>query len=183
MIKCDDTHTYTVDGQEYPSVTQILKDCGLIDITWYTDETAQRGTFVHECLQLIDQGTPSVLLDYGEDIGGYINAYLQFKKDALYKILQIEKPLYSSEYGFAGTPDRICELNGKYSIIDIKTGQKQDWHRLQLSGYKLLLGESKPLLYGLYLKNTGKYKLEPYKDSEYRNVFYSALTVYNWKHK
>jgi len=174
-------HEYSCEGKVYPSVTQILKDCGIIDITWYTDETAQRGTFVHDCLKLIDQGTPAVLLEYGEDIEGYINAYLQFKKDAQYKIEAIEEPLCSQEYGFAGTPDRICELNGKSCILDIKTGQKQEWHGAQLSAYKMLHGDDQGVLRGLYLNKDGKYRLESFKDSEYRNLFLSALTIYQWK--
>ena len=55
-------HVYTVAGVERPSVTQILKDAGLIDTTWYTDEARQRGRAVHLAAQFLDEddliGTP-----------------------------------------------------------------------------------------------------------------------------
>ena len=184
MISCNEkTHEYECNGKKYPGVTQILKDCGLIDITWYTQETAMKGTYVHECLKLLDENVPLVMLDIGSDIEGYIDAYLQFKKDTDYKILQIERPYIDKDLRFAGTPDRICAINGADCILDIKTGTKQEWHGLQLSGYKFLLGEGSFLLRALYLNNNGKYKLESYKDLEYRNIFISALSIYHWKNK
>jgi hypothetical protein len=184
MITCDEkTHEYGCNGKKYPGVTHILQNCGLIDITWYTEETAMRGTYIHECLKLIDENVPLIMLDIGPDIAGYINAYLQFKKNTDYKILQGEKPYISEDYKFGGTLDRICTINGAQCILDIKTGQKQEWHGLQLSGYKLLVGEGSFLLRVLYLNNKGKYRLESYKDSEYRNIFISALSIYHWKNR
>jgi len=184
MIEFDEAkHEYSKDGIIYPHMTQILQDVGLIDITWYTEESSMRGRYIHDCLRLLDENVPLVMLDIGPDIEGYINAYLKFKKENDYKIIESETHHINETMRFAGTPDRVCRVNGKDAIIDIKTGTKCDWHGIQLSGYKLLLGESKLLLYGLYLKDTGKYTLQPYKDADYRNVFYAALTVYGWKHK
>jgi len=33
---------YMKDGIVYPSVTQILIDCGIIDTRWFTKESAER---------------------------------------------------------------------------------------------------------------------------------------------
>jgi hypothetical protein len=177
------THEYECEGKVYPSVTQILQDCGLIDISWYTEESAMRGTYVHECLKLMDENVPLVMLDTGPDIKGYIDAYLHFKHDTDYKVLQIEKPYIDKNLRLAGTPDRICTINGTDCILDIKTGQKQEWHGLQLRGYKLLVGEGSFLLRAIYLNINGKYRLESYKDSDYRNIFMCALSLYHWKNK
>ena len=184
MIEFDEAkHEYSKGGTIYPSVTTILQDVGLVDITYFTEESAMRGTYVHDCLKLLDENVPLVMMDIGEDIEGYINAYLKFKKENDYKIIESETHHINETMRFAGTPDRVCTLNGKDAIIDIKTGAKCDWHCIQLSGYKLLVNDAKLLLYGLYLKDTGIYRLEPYKDADYRNVFYAALTVYGFKHK
>ena len=50
-----DTHQYWVGGEKVLSVTQILKTCGLIDDTWYTEKGRQRGQAVHLATQLYDE--------------------------------------------------------------------------------------------------------------------------------
>jgi len=78
--------------------------------------------------------------------------------------------------------ERTGILNDFQVIIDIKTGVKQKWHGAQLSGYKALIN-SEYKLFGLYLHKDGKYRLESYKDSEYRNIFMCALSIYTWKRR
>jgi len=175
-------HEYFVEGKSYPSVTTILKDVGLIDTSWFTEGSAQRGTYIHEVLALIDNNTPLMMLDIPADIEGYVDAYLRFKNDVDFKIHTIEKHCVNKELQFAGTPDRTGILNDFKAIIDIKTGVKQKWHGAQLSGYKALInGEHR--LRGLYLHKDGKYRLESYKDSEYRNIFMCTLSIYHWKNR
>lgn len=184
MIELNEkTHEYDFNGKKYAGVTRILQECGLIDITYFTEETAMRGTYVHECLKMLDKNVPLLMLDIGPDIEGYINAYRQFKKENDYKVIEIEKSYVNKDFGFAGTLDRICTINGSDCVLDIKTGTKQPWHGVQLSGYKLLTGEGSFLLRALYLSNNGKYRLESYKDSDYRNIFMCALNLHNWKNK
>jgi len=180
LIKLNENHEYVEDGKSYPSVTQILKRCGLIDTTWFSNESAQRGTYIHEVLALIDGNTPLMVIDIPVDIEGYVDAYLKFKKEVDFKIQDIEKHHINKEMGFAGTPDRTGNLNGSEVIIDIKTGVKQKWHGVQLSGYKVLIDGNR-LLYGLYLGKNGKYKLEQYNDRDYRNIFMCALSLEKWK--
>ena len=185
MIEVNEDHEYVEDNKIYISVHEILTDCGLIDIQWYTEETAQRGTDIHKMTKEIDGGgDPELIkLDYPEEYEGYIDAYLEFKQENDYQIIAIEKPYINKDLRFAGTPDRICKINNLPCILDIKTGSKCDWHGIQLSGYKMLLNDTESHLRALYLKENGKYKLEPYKDSDYRKVFTWALNIFHWKHK
>ena len=49
------THQYRLDGERVPSVTQVLSVCGLIDDTWYTEESRQRGQAIHLATKLLDE--------------------------------------------------------------------------------------------------------------------------------
>ena len=48
-------HSYHVNGVRLPSVTEILKDVGLIDTTFFAPEHAERGTRVHEATVFWDE--------------------------------------------------------------------------------------------------------------------------------
>ena len=46
-------------------------------------------------------------------------------------------PVFSEKYGYAGTIDYVCTIDGKTYIVDFKTS-KQVWpeYELQVSAYK-----------------------------------------------
>lgn len=181
-----DTHTYTdEEGLVLPSVTQVLKDVGIIDSSKYTEGSAEWGTEIHGCLQRIDEGLEQSELYIGTDVYPYVAAHEQFKHDTGFKVTGVEVIYGSEGYRFAGMIDRIGVLNGKDCIIDIKTGGKENWHSLQLAGYELLLQDpihySYVKRYALHLKNTGKYSLIEYKDRTDKHHFLCALDVHHWK--
>ena len=62
--------------------------------------------------------------------------------------------LIDSKYGFAGTPDLICNIDGKLWIIDFKTGGNYKTHNLQCRMYALLyeaiFGKKVDVIAGMY---------------------------------
>ena len=66
--------------------------------------------------------------------------------------------LITPVFGFAGTPDLICKINGKTWLIDFKTGGHYKTHILQCRMYALLyeemFGETIDCIAGLYTKST-----------------------------
>ena len=84
VVQFDESaHVYTVARVQRPSVTQILKDAGLIDTTWYTDEARERGRAVHLATQFLDEDDldwDTVLPQYG----GYLAAWERFKRVLLH---------------------------------------------------------------------------------------------------
>jgi hypothetical protein len=106
-------HLYTVAGVERPSVTQILKDAGLIDTTWYTDEARERGRAVHFATQFLDEDDldwDTVLPQYR----GYVAAWERFKAESHFIIsrdsdgkLLIEYLLFQPVSGYCGMLDRV----------------------------------------------------------------------------
>jgi hypothetical protein len=122
---------------------------------------------VHRACTLYDQGVlDTATLD--PEIEGYYAAWLAFLSDTGAEILGMEYIIGDEVLGYAGRVDRKIKLPNliPLMILDIKTGAPADWHKYQVAGYargdKYMDGEEWVNLTAgtLYLKKTGKYKLE-----------------------
>jgi RecB family exonuclease len=175
------THTYLVNGERYISVTQLLKEVGIIETRWFPPGSAERGQEIHKITESIDRGS---VIPHSVENGphnAYISAYRQFLMETSVKIRDIEKIVVHCPFKYAGTIDRLAIIDNENTIIDIKSGQVQDWHGIQLAAYNLALGSEDQKLYGLYLRKTGKYYLKEYNAKHYAEIFLTALKVFRWK--
>ena len=178
-IKLNEHHEYEVDGIKRPAVTNILKAVGFIDTTWYTMDGATRGKYVHLACHLDDIGE----LDEAEldpVLLPYLEAYRLFKNEQGYQVIESEVYHYNPTYGYCGTPDKDGLLNGKPTIIDLKTGKFQDWTALQLALYAMFYESPRDRL-GVELKDNGTYILHPFKDRKDYNTALSAVHCYMWQ--
>lgn len=117
LIFFDDTHTYTVDGEEFPSVSEISRFASREvygEVSQFNlDNACSRGSAVHKATEILDK--------YGkcecdEDIAPYIQAYVQFRKDfGIKDYAHIEKALAHEELKYAGTIDRIYTIDDKFA--------------------------------------------------------------------
>lgn len=183
------THTYTLDGRQIPSVSEIIRfahrevyedpNPTLMDIA------ADRGTRVHRACQELDE---SGTTEADEDIAGYINAYIKFREEHEVHWSGIEEMIHGDTAGgeFAGTLDRWGTLDGKKVILDIKTSSKimkkhQLLYAMQMTAYWLGLmcypTELPDELVILHLKSDGTYKLI-YVDKKVEE-FYACLLLHN----
>lgn len=106
------------------------------------------------------------------------------------KVIANEVLVRNKDQKYAGTIDLICELNGKLTLIDFKTGQYL-WpeHELQLSGYKhgapieleidLASAELATLQIG-YRRNKSGYKLTEIEDKF--DLFLAAQKIWANEH-
>ena len=123
------THTYTLDGVVIPSVTEICAPitCGKYPPVGVVQQAAARGTRVHELCALYDM---DALPDEIEaELVGYVKAWAAFCRDYKPVWRHIELPLYGSPatgLPFAGTLDRIGEIDGRTLVVDIKTTASLD---------------------------------------------------------
>ena len=169
------THTYTVNGTEYPSVTQIIRFLSYDQSKCADQQMAliarERGTEVHEAAALYDY-SGDIAEDLSADAAPYLSAYIQFCRDYKPKWNYIEHVLGANRdgipYGYCGTLDRAGFIDGKFCILDIKTSYKVNIPSLsaQLAAYNNLLKfhhtelyKEDTDLYGLQLMRTGKYRL------------------------
>ncbi len=179
----EETHEYTYTSRIVPSVTTILKGCGIIDDTYYTAEGTSRGKRVHQAIEMYEGGLLRMEA-VKQDIYAYMEAYIKFRRDlgSRLEVLMVEIPVINSEFFYAGTPDQVVKIDGELCIIDPKTGPAAIWHKLQLAAYGGLHPKVKKF-YTLHLKPNGKYSLvEVALDFRKEfNSFLACLSVYNWK--
>jgi hypothetical protein len=183
MIQLDrETHKYSPN---LPSVTQILKSVGIIDDSFYTEEGRERGKLVHLACEYYDQG------DLDEEsldpqIKGYVDAYKNFRALTKWEFEWIEIPLSDKAHLYAGTPDRVL-LSRPRRLVDLKSGEFQRSHPIQLAAYVAALGDPFSYSrYGLYLKNDGNFSIREFPKAEFMadlSIFNSALNLYYWKEK
>lgn len=174
-----ETHVYSRDGVRVPGVTDVMVASGLIDTRgpWFTAWHRQRGEYVHEATALDDRG------ELDEDtldpaILPYVLGWREFLKTTGSEILDIERVVENTVYPYAGKLDRLVMLGGRRFVLDIKTGQPERWHGVQLAGYAGCF-DAPPLRMGVYLDGDGDgdFHLKQYSDSHDWNVFLAALTI------
>jgi hypothetical protein len=117
LIFYDDEHIYTVDGEEFPSVSEISRFASREvygEVSQFNlDNACSRGSAVHKATEILDK--------YGkcecdEDIEPYVRAYVQFRKDfGIKDYAHIEKALAHEELKYAGTIDRIYNIDEKFA--------------------------------------------------------------------
>lgn len=156
------TQKYTDhNGVEVPGVTTILGvlskpalyrwyyNCGKdgIDPFKAKDTAADIGTIAHYLVECDIKGVKP-------DLSGYVpknvdtarvalGAFQEWRKSNDFKVIALEKPYVSNILGFGGCIDIYAELNGKKSLIDIKTSSGvYPEMRVQLAAYKNLMLEN-----------------------------------------
>lgn len=184
----EDTHEYLVDGESFPSVTEILAPLhrSYSSVNPSVLEYARnRGKAVHEALELYDLCGE---LEVTSEIEGYARAYLEWCDIYRPKWTEVEQIVYSISYGYAGTLDRAGFLNGgEFAIVDIKTSQPSKEALVsvccQTAAYEIAHHEHSPQpinkRYGLFLKQDGTYRLVDADEYEKRYKF----SGYNVFHK
>jgi len=150
-------------------------------------QAAEKGKRIHTMFQTIidldDQETFLKHCDkddklYAEPIFDFINEY-KFEHQFGERIVR------SFKFGYAGTCDEGGLVNGKLSILDLKTGKNTyPEHRLQLEAYKEALieeGFKVKKTYILHVPGDGTFTLEETKDDF--TVFLHLKKVYEWTKK
>ena len=181
------SHAYKVNGVAVPSVTQILADVRLIDLSMvpqvFFARACEFGGVVHQATDYSDRG----ILDENsidKEVLSNVKAWRAFISDHDVKIFEVEKRVYSKKFKFAGTLDRVGLVGGELCIIDIKTGVKQRAYACQTAAYALayteMTGEKIRDRYCVYLLENS-YKVDKHTDRLDENMFLNALSLYNYK--
>lgn len=186
----EDLHKYTdANGLTIPSVTQIMKTAGLVNLDWIPTEILEQkadlGKKVHSATELYDAGD----LDMSElhpTLKAYLNGWIKFRKDFNFDPTEIEMQLLHTVYRFAGRIDRVGFIsNNDLTLLDIKSGTKQKTHAIQTAGYELLYNQNKKgkelikRRFVVYLSPDG-YEVEEHKNKNDKNVFLAALSITNY---
>lgn len=145
------------NGNYFPSATTLLeaypKPAQLImwmkEVGSKADEirdaAGKRGSSVHQLTEDYDQGIECTLLDeygkpkYSLEEWAMFERYVEFSVNHKPEHHLIEQTFISSSLGFAGTIDRVCTIDGKTYVLDIKTSNGiYNSYWLQLAAYREL---------------------------------------------
>ena len=161
----EDSHVYLVEGKIVLSVTQILstifpnKYKGIPE--FILKNKAIYGSKIHETIEMYEINkqvmqedeayTIAIMdLDYIQDAS--FNQYLKIKKEHQIQVIDQEQIINYKDI-YAGRYDMSATVNGKYSLIDIKTTAELDLEYLswQLSLYDYPNKKRHDKLFALWL--------------------------------
>lgn len=120
----EEKHTYTVDGKPVPSVTELVAPLGadfddMDELTELAvDSAAERGTTMHAYIAHRLRGGAAEDFELPDQYADYAESVELFLSEHTITPWLIEYPLGCEEY--AGTPDLICDFDGKSAILDYK---------------------------------------------------------------
>ena len=170
VIFDDVAHAYTVDGVGVPSVTELVSPLG-VDFDDLDEQAelaveaaADRGTTMHAYIAHRLQGGAEDEFELQGSYGVYADAVELFLAEHEITPLLVETPLGCE--GFAGTPDLVCEFDGKIAVVDYKFVSTVAKSKVgaQLGGYLSLCeanGVFPEALYAVQFLSSGEYRLYP----------------------
>lgn len=110
----------------------------------FAGSAADMGTYVHNWIEEFVNGeNPD--MPTNERLQRVINDFLEWWNNTNVEVIHAERMLCSPKYMLAGTPDLVCKVDGKMTIMDWKTGSGiyPDMF-LQLAAYALMWEEEFP---------------------------------------
>ena len=155
--KVDGFRFYDIDGKAYPSVTSVLgikkkaelqgwrEKIGKNVANWEMGRAARRGKATHLLVEEYLKGkTPSERGVLPLGLFKLLRPYI----DQIDNIHLLETIMYSPKLTIAGQVDCVAEYNGKLSVIDFKTANKErqeswiDNYFLQTTAYAQMYEET-----------------------------------------
>jgi len=194
------------DGVRVPGVTTVLSilnkpalvkwanNLGLqgIDSSKYRDEMADIGTLAHKMILDYFNNAETDTADYSEsqiDLSeNCLLSFWEWAKGHKIEVIMAEAQLVSSGYGYGGTIDCFCKLDGVPTLLDFKTG-KAIYPEMfyQLAAYKELLVESLDVVDSCRILRIGRDENEGFEErlvtdtSKHFEIFKHCLAIYNLK--
>ena len=156
-MRVDGHRFYNINGTNYPSVTTVLgirkteqlkewrQKIGEDVAKWEMGRAARRGKSFHTLVEQYIKGeTPSIRDVLPLGLFKLLKPYI----DQIDNIHLLEAIMYSKKLTVAGQVDCVAEYNGKLSVIDFKTANKErqeDWidnYFLQTTAYAHMYEET-----------------------------------------
>lgn len=178
-----DVSQYEIDGDRFPSVTEVLGAVNLCDLSAIPlenlENASRRGQLVHSWIELEAGGHLGPGAEPDEELEPYVHGFRRFVEETGFEIEDQELVVVSRTHRYAGTLDLVGtygkgKLRGRRGIVDLKAAaQIMPWTRLQVMGYGLALEEMEEFAGGGYheldraslqLRADGAYRLQPYPD-------------------
>ena len=192
------------DGTKIPGVTTVLgilnkpalviwaNQLGLqgIDSSKYRDEMADIGTLAHQMIlnyfQKIDTDTSEYSKSQIDLAENCMLSFWEWEKGHKIEVILAEVQLISKEYGYGGTIDCFCKLDGQPTLLDFKTGKAiYPEFFYQLAAYEQLLAEAGHLIEVTRILRIGRDADEGFEErligdtTKHFELFKHCLAIYN----
>lgn len=204
------THTryYKTDGTLVPGVTTVIgvlakpalvpwaNKLGLngIEVKDYVDVLANIGSIGHDMICCHNRGVkfnpdghPADLIDKAENC---FLSYLAWEKQHKVEPISCEAELVSEKYGYGGTVDMWCRVDGVPTILDYKTGKAiYSEHIYQVAAYRQLVEENGGKPEAVRILQIGRDETEGFSEkvvgdtSREWEVFEHCLAIYRLQKK
>jgi len=192
------------NGTKIPGVTTVLgilnkpalviwaNRLGLqgIDSTKYRDEMADIGTLAHQMIVDYFKGEKTDTSDYSKtqiDLAeNCLLSFWEWERGHKIEVIMAEAQLVSTDYGYGGTIDCFCKLDGQPTLLDFKTG-KAIYPEMfyQLAAYEQLLAEAGKLIEVTRILRIGRDADEGFEErsvgklDKHFEIFKHCLAIYN----
>jgi hypothetical protein len=184
-LTCDRSRPrhYSDGERQYFSVSQVISVLLGRDGLDHETPAMVRGTDLHTIFAL-ESGAYAGLCarpNVPEEYAHHYRAFRDWLTRTMPSILAIEQPSRHARLPYAGTPDLILKIGGVVYVLDLKTGQEQPWHRIQVMAYSRLMGYRgiRPAL--LYVHEGGAKMVQPKPTRADWAAFVSALNILVWR--
>lgn len=173
----------------YPSVTTVLGKLKS-GLEFVDDETLrfarERGTKVHKGCEYLDNGDELGRLYYTLQEWEMLMGFVEWHKEFKPRLILMEHTMVSDKLKLAGTLDRLYEIDGKITLLDIKTGSSimnSAW--LQVAAYAKLYGKKVDQVAILRLTDKKKSRYEYATNDnwkDYYKVFAGLQATFEYLH-
>jgi len=177
----DGGHTYWSGEEQWPGITTVLSGLGYNGRgqDFYTPESRQKGTGVHNACLLADQLVPDAkrieevleVIDMHPALVPHVQGWMLFKKEKHYTPIGWEKSFAIDDLKVCGTPDNWGYTDsGIFTLPDLKSWKSRGAtptraSELQTAGYEIMLRQAKIVIDGakvqryiVKLPGNGKYR-------------------------
>lgn len=131
LIEFDsDGHRYFVNGDLVPSVTQVIRDAGMIDDRYFTEYHRWRGSEAHKAIATWNRAGNIDRRKVDPKIRPYLEGALKWMKDMGFTPMFVEERRYDSLWNVCGTADLIGYFKGSHPVVDTFVDWKSNDHRM-----------------------------------------------------
>lgn len=161
-----------------------------IEVGKYVDVLAEIGTVAHEMVLCHHKGIDFDPTGYADDVidkaENALISYFNWEKNHTVEPVLTEAAMVSEQWGFGGTVDLLCRLDGELTLVDYKTSKGIfPEHIYQLAAYETLLKENGYHIDGRRVLRIGRDESEGFDektvgdtDREW-DIFRHCLALYN----
>lgn len=181
---------YAHNGTRYYSVSQVVQVLTGETYAYGSVEAMQRGTDIHAWFAWAGNayaGGEAEQPDLSIDHTPYLRGIYDWMAMAKPLPMMIEESAVAANgLPFAGTPDLLASImhggERKVALIDLKTGQPNDAHKVQVQAYHRLIGYiGAEILLLLYVSKDGFKTVTVKKSPRDWAAFQAALSVLTWR--